>query len=61
MNNALHWLTVIADDVEHSAQLVELGCSPAEQDHNPEANREVSFIDHEGCPEMAIEDWECVA
>lgn len=36
--------------------VADLGASPAELDHNPEANREVSWIDHQGSPEMRMQE-----
>lgn len=33
-----------------------LGCSPAELFHNVEQGREISFADHDGCPELRL--WE---
>jgi hypothetical protein len=36
----------------HDCQVPDLGASPAELDHNPESDRPVSLIDHQGSPEM---------
>jgi hypothetical protein len=54
--NAVHWLTVIVDDVERQDQLVELGASPAELDYNIEAERPMSWHSHDGEAELRL--WE---
>jgi hypothetical protein len=49
-----YYLSAIADEVAASAELVELGASPAELDCNPESFRPHSMINHAGCPEMDL-------
>jgi hypothetical protein len=54
-----YWLISIADEVELESSLWDdtlLGCSPTELFHNVEQDREISFADHQGCPELRL--WE---
>lgn len=53
------WLSAMLNDIEYHESLwdsTKLGCSPAELDCNPELDREFSFADHDGCPELRL--WE---
>ena len=58
-----YWLISIADEVEAQSSLWDdtlLGCSPTELFHNVEQDREISFADHQGCPELRLweEEWD---
>jgi len=59
------WLDSIVDEVEFDAILWDdslLGCSPAELSYNVESERDPSWADHDGCPELRLyTDWDEVA
>jgi len=54
-----YWMAAILDEIQYDESLwdsTQLGCSPAELVFNPEQDRERSWSDHDGCPELRL--WE---
>ena len=55
----IHWLLALVDEIDYTESLwdsSQLGCSPAELAANVEQDRERSWADHEGCPELRLWD-----